>query len=316
MSKKVGIIGAGISGLVCARALRAQGHEVTVLEKSRSYGGRCATRLWNGHVVDHGAQYFTVQEAAFRSELEQTAGPALVKLEKAVFNFQGEVLPCTGEGRFYLTTGNNRLGKILAEGLEVKLEQTIQKLSVEKNQVRADDFHFDALVSSVPTPQLAHLLGWKESPVRYAKCLTAFFAYEGIFPGCSAERYALSSKDADEVMSWSACENHKQQRIRGEVTVFVVQASELFSARHWDDDPTLYVPELQERLEKYWDLDGVPRRETFAHRWGFARPVEVGALPELPAGVFVCGDSVVPARIEDVWRSGVEAAERVRRFLL
>ncbi|MBJ7286116.1 MAG: FAD-dependent oxidoreductase, partial [Akkermansiaceae bacterium] len=41
---KIAVIGAGISGLVCARHLVASGQEVTVLEKSRSLGGRCATR--------------------------------------------------------------------------------------------------------------------------------------------------------------------------------------------------------------------------------------------------------------------------------
>jgi predicted NAD/FAD-dependent oxidoreductase len=42
---KVAVIGAGISGLVCARLLVEQGMEVTVIEKSRGVGGRMADLL-------------------------------------------------------------------------------------------------------------------------------------------------------------------------------------------------------------------------------------------------------------------------------
>ena len=40
------VIGAGVSGLSCAEALQRQGRRVTVLERGRGVGGRCAT--WRG----------------------------------------------------------------------------------------------------------------------------------------------------------------------------------------------------------------------------------------------------------------------------
>ena len=54
---QVAIIGAGISGLACARMLKDHGIAVTLYEKSRGPGGRAATRpVPTDRSFDHGAQ--------------------------------------------------------------------------------------------------------------------------------------------------------------------------------------------------------------------------------------------------------------------
>ena len=42
-SKKIAIIGAGISGLSCAAQLHQQGHLITVFDKSKGVAGRMST---------------------------------------------------------------------------------------------------------------------------------------------------------------------------------------------------------------------------------------------------------------------------------
>ena len=59
MKKRVAIVGAGMSGLACARELVQLGHEVTLYEKSRGPGGRMPTRWLNRDIdpplgFDHG----------------------------------------------------------------------------------------------------------------------------------------------------------------------------------------------------------------------------------------------------------------------
>jgi len=65
----VAIIGAGLAGLSCAQVLRNAGVSVQVFERNSGVGGRCATQLWQGHLVDTGVQFFTAQSGDFKKEL-------------------------------------------------------------------------------------------------------------------------------------------------------------------------------------------------------------------------------------------------------
>jgi len=62
---QVAVIGAGISGIACARTLADAGMDVVVLDRGRHLGGRMAVRTDHGRPVDVGASYFTVADPAF-----------------------------------------------------------------------------------------------------------------------------------------------------------------------------------------------------------------------------------------------------------
>lgn len=64
---KIGVVGGGLAGLVCARRLATRGHEVTVYEARSTVGGRVGSRRRDGHVFDRGFQVlFTAYPAAQR----------------------------------------------------------------------------------------------------------------------------------------------------------------------------------------------------------------------------------------------------------
>ena len=54
MKKRITIIGSGLAGMACAAYLAKQGHEVQVIEKNRTYGGRLQTYEESGFVFDSG----------------------------------------------------------------------------------------------------------------------------------------------------------------------------------------------------------------------------------------------------------------------
>ncbi len=72
----VAIIGAGLSGITCARQLTAAGYRVCILDKSRGLGGRMATRRVSPQAsakvrVDHGLRYWQPETEGLKA-LTQT----------------------------------------------------------------------------------------------------------------------------------------------------------------------------------------------------------------------------------------------------
>lgn len=309
---KIGILGAGISGLVCGRILTKAGHQVTVLEKSRSLGGRCATRKFGDHVVDHGVQYFTLRDPEVRKDLEAVAGAELQKLAAPILQAEPKgAVYREGEERFYLRSGNNRLGRLLAEGLEVLTELEVPRLEKSWRKWKAAGREFDAVVSCAPWPQTAALLGIKVTEAEYEPCLTVLLEY---LVGRTGEAGAYARMDASgkDPLAWIACENVKAGRVADGCTVYVIQASPEYSRQHIEQNPEFWASDLQVLLEKAWHLDSSKRGSVFAHRWRYARRREGASKPkDLPKGIFLCGDSITDSRLESVWRSGLASANQI-----
>ena len=301
------MIGAGISGLVCARRLVAQGVQVLILEKSRSLAGRCASRKFGDHVVDSGVQYFTLRNPVVRKEIQLVSGDQLQTISPPVYE-NGKIYR-EGEERFYLAGGNNRLGKLLAEGLEVRKESEVRGVFPQGKKWEVAGELFDGVVSSAPWPQSAALFGMIESEVAFEPNLTACLEYLIPWDG---GRYATLDSTGQDPLAWVGCENAKEGRIQKGKSVYVVQASTSYSREHLEADPTWWIQDLQKRVEKEWGLDQEKRGATFGHRWRYARRSRGAPQPSaLADGLYLCGDSVTDSRVESVWQSGMEVAEKV-----
>jgi renalase len=309
---RVAIVGAGMSGLSCARTLLSRGSaSVVVLEKSRGFGGRCATREWRGSVIDHGVQFFTLRSALIRQLITETLPLApgdLRTLPLAAVRTAADHAPvhiASGE-RMYLASGNGTLGAVFALDIDVRLEHTIAEVdpsgrveySTADGQRKVE--HFDAVVCSAPLPQTAAILGMDTPPDwdnAFMPNLTAIFEYDVNAlspsalchpPGGSAPRlYALYAPHDDATLTWSACENAKAGRtIAAGKAVMIAQASDAFSAAHFGDDDgssaaqgdsvgdgkqPAWVEEMAASVEETWQLDPSARVAALGKRWRYAR---------------------------------------------
>jgi len=314
------VIGAGISGLACAQALLQGGATVEVFEKSRSLGGRLATRRWEGHVVDHGAPWFSLPEDdPFLKTCQNSGFPgqgmALVdtpELDRA----SGRPAPQVQGGRYYLPAGNNRLGKLLAPGVLPRMESTVEALeSAPGGRWIVAGQVFDAVVLTAPWPQSRRLLRpWLDDETdapepEYSRTLTAFFEYPGDPSGPAAAWSGMThDPDGGSPLARSVCENHKTGRIRPGCTVIVAHGTPDFSAGHFEAGREAWSAQLEARVREAWEF-GAPPRAVFTHRWGFSTvKAPFPAPPVLPSGICLAGDAIRGSSIGDVWHSGIAAA--------
>lgn len=290
--KRIAIIGAGLAGIAAARGLSQRGASVTLLEKSRGFGGRCASKRWEGHVIDHGVQYFTMRDERFREAATAACGDALHRLEMPVCDENG--LPLPDSGRWIHREGNNRLARELAYGLEIRTECQIE----DARSLLAD---FDQVVSTAPWPQTARLFGIKHA-FDYIPCLAVVLAYRGEWMGRARDTYAFSAPGT--ALAWTACENHKPGRIAPRYTVLVAHLGEAFSREHLEKQPTDFPALVRSMVEECWQIPADTFVTAFGHRWRLARVGEPFTPPALLPRLHFVGDALRRSRVEDAWLTG------------
>jgi hypothetical protein len=320
---RVAVVGAGISGLVCARTLADHGHRVSVFDKARGPGGRMSTRRSDGWRFDHGAQYFTIRDPRLAPLLASWRHDGLVAPwhgRIAVVDGGDTVLKDDETGRYVGVPGMNAVCRHLATELEVQYETRVE--SVQRS---IDGWHltdsggadlgcFEVLVVSAPAPQSAALLE-NAAPdvaahlqtVRIAPCWAVMAAFADPLPVQFDAAFVHHSP-----LSWVARNASKPGRPDGEA--WVLHASPEWSEAHLELDRSAIESRL---LEAFGSAVGAHLPEPLhcvAHRWRYALPTQ----PLAEASVFdrqlklaACGDWCGGPRVEGAMLSGFAAAGRV-----
>lgn len=317
LCSRIAIVGAGVSGLSCARALQAAGCEVVVLEKSRSLGGRVASRTWENCRVDHGAPYFSAQNEDFRREVIEPLGDDWRELTAPILDEAGQPILEPPQSRLYGMRGNNQMGRFLAEDVEVRRETPVTRLEPQAGGWLVDGQAYDAVVSCAPWPQTAALLGDDAGAQSegYQRAWTVFLRYDGAPTGPTAEIFGRRWETHPDLI-WSGVENHKEGRIPEGKTVLVVHSTDAFARAHWETEKEDVAYRLAEIVAPHWELPARPEA-VFAHRWKFSRQADDADLHglELPPGLAICGDSLTGSTVEAVWLDGRRCARRVLEML-
>jgi len=313
---RIAVLGAGMSGINCARRLADAGHQISVFEKSRGVGGRMATRrLDSGITLDHGAQYFTARDERFVAQVSNwvNAGHAELWLGKVGVFEANSLRPTMSETtlRWVGKPTMNAPCRALSEGLEIhrecrvtKVERVAGVLKVQSEDGR-DFGAFDGVAVSAPADQAAAILAdfpkvvTTLSRIRYAPCLAMMIVpkkrIDFPFDGCFVNGHPIS---------W-ICRNSSKPGREGQES-WVVHASPTWSLEHFDGDPAAWREVLLENLRGilHDPLDGV-MVET--HRWKYAQPLEGSprlCIWESELGVGVCGDAFGDSRVEGAFLIG------------
>jgi renalase len=305
------IIGGGMAGLSAATALAQAGRSTIVLDKGRGPGGRMAARRveLDGETVsfDHGAQYFTARDPAFRAAVAawEAAGVAAR-------------WPAAGEEAWVGTPRMNAPIRAMAEALDVRwgvraerLERTPQGWLVAAGEAR---FTATTVLVAVPAEQAAVLLAEVAADlaamaggVQSAPCWAVMVGFAAPLP-LSEDTFRSDTAP----ISWAARNSAKPGRFGTET--WVIHASAARSRAIIDLPKDEAAAAL---LADFFAATGTAAASPVhlgAHRWLYALPQALpgGAArfdPALRLGI--AGDYCHSPRVEGAWLSGRALAEAV-----
>lgn len=341
MESRCAIVGAGITGLVCARALVKRGHRVTVFDKGYSPGGRTASRARPGEPpFDHGAQYLTVRSPELSAEAERLRRlGVLAEWWPRLLTFSSDGLlpkPETERSpvRLVGVPSMRSLALHLADGLDLRSGVTVAPLRLEGEHLLLKDAAsrdpvgvFRAVGVTVPAPQASPLvqdvskaLAARASAARFVPTWAVMLAFEQPLdtlwrPLDGGPRGFDAIFVNEGPLSWIARESSKPGRDGGERLV-------LHASRGVGVDAT---PEAALRLMQAhrFEVLGIrrPPSPTFvaAHRWRYAfpeAPLGEGCLVDRDHRVALAGDwTSAEARIEGAYLAGLELARGLEELL-
>ena len=177
---KMAIIGAGLSGLLVANELKDY-FDITIFEKSRSVGGRLATRYAGPYEFDHGAQFFCANNKDFISFANNLLVKGVIEKWHAKFaEFDGDKINTTrywnGSYPHYVGIPKmNSIAKYLAQDLNIKLNTKIVKVNKQNNKWQLfsseDGYYdnFDWLIIAIPLAQAEEFISLYSNDIKEIK---------------------------------------------------------------------------------------------------------------------------------------------------
>ena len=316
---KVLVIGAGISGCVSAWKLAQCGHDVLLVEKGRGVGGRMATRRMDGARIDHGAQFFTVQDSRMQKLVEDwQAGGLVVPWYDRIPG--RDDLPT--RVRFRGTQGMTSPAKALAQAFRVETGFFVDHIQKHPGGWRVTEqgstgraFQCDHLVITMPSVQMLELFARSEytldsepmkrlRSIKHTRCLAVLGTLDR---PSSLESPGTVTHPVEEI-DWLS-----DNQVKGisPVPSFTLHASDAYSQKYWESPDEERIPPLlevaQEKLQakiKSWA----------SHRWGFAKPLHTFGASHWHSKeekLTLAGDGFGGERIEKAALSGWEAAEAI-----
>lgn len=304
MSEEFLVVGGGISGIACARALVDAGHPVVVRDRGYRLGGRMAVKTFDGRPVDVGAAYFTVSVPAFQAVVDHWLDVELAHPWTDTFHVGdpgGLIGTRTGPTRYAAPLGLRSLVEDLSLGLA--LQHPDEVAAVDPGPT-ADGVDYAGVALALPGPQALDLLSDSLEAERAASrgvwepCIALVARYdrrawpdlEGVFVNDSA------------VLTFVADDGRR----RGDdAPVLVAHSHPVLAAAHLDDPNGALTPMLAE-LEAVLGITAPPS-SAFVRRWSLAKAIHPHRdhyfLGE--HGVGLCGDGWHgPSRIESAYLSG------------
>ncbi|HEY5775752.1 MAG TPA: FAD-dependent oxidoreductase [Xanthomonadales bacterium] len=318
---RVGVVGAGMTGLTAARTLSEQGHDVVVVEKARGPGGRMSTRRNADLRFDHGAQYFTARDPRFLQHIAAWQQRGLVHAWNARIATIGDRDRSTksqGPERYVAVPGMSAICRALAGELpDCRFGWAVRQLQqLENGWILTSDegqtLECDTLVMTAPPEQARTLLADPEvdevlSGVEMMPCWALMLVLD---------RPLFAEYDAAFVnqgpLAWVASQRSRPERPAADA--WVLHASPEWSSLHLEKSADEVRDLLLEAARELPLSQAFTVKSAVAHRWRYAlarQPLNCGAIWLGSKNLVLAGDWCHGSRVEGAFLSGIAAADRI-----
>lgn len=299
------VVGAGIAGLACARALQDAGRDVEVLDRGRAPGGRLSSRTVRGRPVDLGASYLTAGEGSpFADVVADWVDRGLAHPWTETFALvgpEGFREWKSGPLRYGTPGGSRSLAVDLAAGLTLRPGTTVRGVTAGP---AVDGRPVPAVALAMPGPQAARLLD-PSGPAGGLAATETWHPALAVVLGWAERRWPADLHGAfvhdDPAVEWIADDGDR----RGDsAPVLVAHTTAGLAAEHLGN-PAAAVPAVVAAVMSALGIGEEPAW-TEVQRWTFARPAAPREEPfGLVDGIGLCGDGWhAPAKVESAWSSG------------
>ena len=229
----VAIVGAGISGLICAQELQQSGYRVVLIEKSRGLGGRVTTRRLQDTCADRGLSYLSPQGELTTRFVEVLKAQNIVTVWTDTVHelrADSQLIAVKGSILYIAPNGMSAIARFLAKDSEIQLNKRVIGLSLNDDcwhlQLQdSDAVMAKAVVVAIPAPQALTLLESFAAPeVRNSLQKVEFSACVSVIAGYPANA-ALPPWQAvtvidDDTLAWISNDSSKRPSMRSPVFVF------------------------------------------------------------------------------------------------
>lgn len=272
------IIGAGIAGLLAGQHLMRYDLDVTIIEKSRGFGGRMAVKSLGEAVFDAGAQFMTTRDMIFRERVETW----LSKKEVRPW-YAGPLRNMRYVGTGGMTDVPSRIGK----SLNVRLSERATRVAFTDDQWEVTTVPYgteetrtyrgDWLVMTPPVPQNMELLDASEVEldyddeeelrrIDYLRCLTVMAQLNG--PSGLANPGAMDLNH--EVLRWLGDNSIKGvSPVPGSITL---HSSPRFADSNWDKPHEEWTEAMLDAAKPFIRAEV---SDAISHRWRYSEPVRI-----------------------------------------
>ncbi|MDX1586017.1 MAG: FAD-dependent oxidoreductase [Balneolaceae bacterium] len=333
---KIGIIGAGLSGLVAGKKLAEAGHDVTVIEKSRKLGGKMATLKKEAQIFDYGTSSVISSRKTFHGFIKLLKEKGLLKEWSRDFAFFDgtqlhEVNPHRPQNSYHVSPeGINAIPQFLSRWVDLKSEEKaggLTYIGANRSKKRAwminltdiSVFECDAVIIATPAPEAYGILQTAQDitptrriirhidEVRYDSCISLMASYNKEY---QPEWKGIECEDP--TLSWVGNESSKLENPSH--TSLVIRSSDEFARKHRDSSREEVRELLLERASEITSPWVINPEWTDMHVWKYfnARNPINDYFMELEmeeAPLALVGDYFGGTSAQDAFLSGYTLAE-------